>query len=101
MYSEEYKVSLNEILIINYLINGIAKEKKGAVIISLKSLGILPGLTEPDMLQNIQLLPGIKSPNETVSGLHIRRGTPDQNLILFDGIRICNSAHFFWTHFCI
>ena len=37
----------------------------------------------------------INSPNETASGIHIRGGTPDQNLILFDGVKMYNSAHFF------
>ncbi len=60
-------------------------------------LGILPGLTEPDVLQSIQLIPGVQSPTETASGLYIRGGTPDQNLVLWDGIKMYNSGHFFGT----
>lgn len=86
---------LQEVLIDSYLTKGITKKTNGSVTISPKRLGILPGLTEPDVLQSLQLLPGINSPNETASGLHIRGGTPDQNLILFDGIKMYNSAHFF------
>jgi hypothetical protein len=95
IYLEEYTSVLNDILITNYLASGISKESDGSVEISSKKLGILPGLTEPDVLQSLQLLPGINSPNETASGIHIRGGTPDQNLILFDGIKMYNSAHFF------
>ena len=86
---------LEEVQIESYLTKGITKETNGSVVVSPKKLGILPGLTEPDVLQSIQLLPGINSPNETASGIHIRGGTPDQNLILFDGIKMYNSAHFF------
>ena len=86
---------LTEILIQNYLTNGMVKRNDGSEEFRPQVLGILPGLTEPDVLQSIQLLPGVQSPNETASGLHIRGGTPDQNLILFDGIKMYNSAHFF------
>jgi len=86
---------LEEILITDYLTGGIDKKTDGSVVVSPNKIGILPGLTEPDVLQSIQLLPGIQSPNETASGLHIRGGTPDQNLILFDGIKMYHTAHFF------
>ncbi len=89
------KFSLKEVLISNYLTSGIDKKKNGALTISPSKLGILPGLTEPDVLQSIQLLPGIQSPNETASGLFVRGGTPDQNLILWDGIKMYHSGHFF------
>ncbi|CAL2103122.1 putative TonB-dependent outer membrane receptor [Tenacibaculum sp. 190130A14a] len=86
---------LSEVLVENYLTSGVNKKNDGALVIQPQKLGILPGLVEPDILQSLQLIPGIQSPNETVSGLHIRGGTPDHNLILFDGIKIYNSAHFF------
>ncbi|WP_046755303.1 carboxypeptidase-like regulatory domain-containing protein [Kordia jejudonensis] len=89
------KFSLKEVLISNYLTSGINKRSNGALTISPEKLGILPGLTEPDVLQSIQLLPGVQSPNETASGLFIRGGTPDQNLILWDGIKMYHSGHFF------
>lgn len=92
---EEYSAELDEVLITSYLVNGITKNKDGSIGIRPQQRDILPGLTEPDVLQSIQLLPGIASPNETSSGLHIRGGTPDQNLVLFDGIRVYNPAHFF------
>ena len=95
IFLDESTSVLDEILVTNYLTGGISKKKDGSIVLSSKKLGILPGLTEPDVLQSIQLLPGISSPNETASGVHIRGGTPDQNLILFNGIKMYNSAHFF------
>jgi len=50
---------------------------------------------EPDVLQNIQRIPGVNSLNESVSGIQIRGGSADQNLIYFDGIKMYNTGHFF------
>ncbi len=86
---------LNEVLIKEYLTVGMQKERSGAVKISPSNLKIISGVAEPDVLDNIQLLPGIESPLETASGIYIRGGTPDQNLILWDGIKMYNSDHFF------
>ena len=91
----ERRANLKEILITDYLTGGIDKRTDGSLVISPDKIAILPGLTEPDVLQSIQLLPGIQSPNETASGLHIRGGSPDQNLILFDGVKMYHTAHFF------
>ena len=89
---------LQEIFIKEYVTMGISKENNDASIsLSPKRLGILPGLTEPDVLQSLQLLPGVQSPTETASGLYIRGGTPDQNLILWDGIKMYYTGHFFGT----
>ncbi|MDO5978871.1 TonB-dependent receptor domain-containing protein [Flavivirga spongiicola] len=86
---------LKEIVVNEYLTSGICKKGDGSVVLSPRNLGILPGLTEPDILQSLQLFPGIQSPSETASGLYVRGGTPDQNLILWDGIKMYNSGHFF------
>lgn len=89
---------LDEVLIEEYITSGISKENEDASIsLAPKNLGILPGLTEPDVLQSIQLLPGVQSPTETASGLFVRGGTPDQNLILWDGIKMYQTGHFFGT----
>ncbi len=41
---------------------------------------------EVDILKTLQLMPGIQSGQEGTSGLYIRGGTPDQNLILIDDV---------------
>ena len=55
----------------------------------------ISGLGEPDIFRSLQLLPGISASQESSSGLNIRGGTADQNLILFDGITIYQPGHFF------
>ncbi|WP_062054671.1 TonB-dependent receptor [Aquimarina longa] len=86
---------LNELVIKEYLTSGIVKNRDGSIKIRPNDQSIISGLSEPDILQSIQLLPGIESPQETASGIYIRGGTPDQNLILWDGIKMYNSDHFF------
>ncbi len=86
---------LNEILLKNYLVKGIDKQIDGSISINYNDFGSLPGVLEPDLLQTIQALPGISSVNETISDINVRGGTNDQNLILWDGIKIYQSSHFF------
>ena len=86
---------LNEIILTNYLTNGINKVIDGSININYKNFGTVPGLIETDVLQTIQAMPGFQSVSETVSNLNIRGGTHDQNLILWDGIKIYQSGHFF------
>ncbi len=93
--SEEIKSEqLKEILVENLLSKGITK-KGTAIELSPQKVEILPGVTDADVLLSLQQLPGVKSPNETATGLHIRGGTPDQNLILWDGIRMYHPGHLF------
>ncbi|HEX8041037.1 MAG TPA: TonB-dependent receptor plug domain-containing protein [Chryseosolibacter sp.] len=87
--------TLQPIFVSDFLTHGIDKRADGALQINTGTLGMLPGLTEPDVMQTIQTLPGIQSINETISDINVRGGTNDQNLILWDGIRIYHSGHFF------
>ncbi len=86
---------LEEVIISNYLTTGIIKFNDGSITIKPESFGILPGLIEPDVLQTIQALPGVISTDETVSNINVRGGTHDQNLLLWDGIKMYQSGHFF------
>ncbi|GAA4278126.1 TonB-dependent receptor plug domain-containing protein [Aquimarina mytili] len=86
---------LTEVILNDYLVKGIDKKSDGSIIIDYNDFGILPGLIEPDLLQTIQALPGILSVEETVSDINVRGGTNDQNLILWDGIKMYQSGHFF------
>tara|TARA_R110002050_G_scaffold104052_4_gene213226 strand:- start:18264 stop:20618 length:2355 start_codon:yes stop_codon:yes gene_type:complete len=86
---------LEEIVVSNYLTTGITKLNDGSITIKPETFGILPGLIEPDVLQTIQALPGVLSADETVSNINVRGGTHDQNLLLWDGIKMYQSGHFF------
>ncbi len=86
---------LPEIIISNFLTSGISLKTDNSIYINLPKSGILPGLIEPDVLQKIQIIPGVSSVNETVSNINIRGGTTDENLLLWDGIKMYHSGHFF------
>ena len=86
---------LEEVVVYKFLTDGLAKFSDGSIQMNTAEFGILPGLIEPDILQSAQSLPGIKSVDETVSDINIRGGTNDQNLILWDGIKMYQSGHFF------
>lgn len=87
--------NLSEVIVSNYITNGINKLNDGSFEINFSNFGILPGLVEADVLQSVQAFPGIQSSNETVSNINIRGGTHDQNLILWDDIKMYQSGHFF------
>ena len=59
----------------------------------IKQLPVILG--EIDVLKSAQLLPGIQSGGEGNSGLYVRGGGPDQNLILLDEAVVYNAAHLF------
>ncbi len=85
---------LETLTVKDYLAVGIMKENNQVKIYPAE-IKILPGHTEPDLMQSIQLSPGVNSPFETASGIHVRGGSPDQNLVLWNGIRTYNQGHFF------
>lgn len=87
--------TLEETVITTYLTSGISKQIDGTTRIDIQRFGTLPGLIEPDGLQSVETLPGVESVNETVSNINIRGGTSDQNLVMFDGIKMYLTGHFF------
>ncbi|NHM05133.1 TonB-dependent receptor [Flavobacterium celericrescens] len=78
-----------------YLTKGITKRKDGTFEIKPKKIGQLPGLTEPDVFQTMQQIPGINATDENISNTSVRGGTHDQNLFLWNGIRLYQTGHFF------
>ena len=86
---------LNQVLIPVYLTPGLQKYLDGSTVLNTKKFCILPGLIDPDILQSIQALPGIESTNESIANINVRGGTNDQNLVLWDNIKMYHSGHFF------
>jgi hypothetical protein len=86
---------LNQVLVNLYLTPGLQKYLDGSIVLNTKKFGILPGLIEPDVLQSIQALPGVESSNESIANINVRGGTNDQNLMIWDNIKMYHSGHFF------
>ncbi len=60
---------------------------------TIKKLPVFFG--EVDIMKTIQLLPGVQSGTEGTSGIYVRGGGPDENLILLDGVPVYNANHLF------
>ena len=64
--------------------------------LSAKTIEKTPALLgETDALKTLQLLPGVQNGKEGTVGLNVRGGSPDQNLILLDGVPVYNINHLF------
>lgn len=50
---------------------------------------------EADVLRVVMAMPGVKTVGEASTGLNVRGGSTDQNLILFNDATIFNPSHFF------
>ncbi|GLU42900.1 TonB-dependent receptor [Muricauda sp. NBRC 101325] len=90
----KYK-ELEEVVVTSYITTGIDRNSNGSLTLSQKPLGPIPGLTTPDILQSIQMIPGVSSLDESAAGVQIHGGTPDQNLVLFDHIRVFNTGYLY------
>ena len=60
---------------------------------AIKSVPVIFG--EVDILKTVQLLPGVSNAGEGNSGIYVRGGGPDQNLIMLDDAVVYNTGHLF------
>ena len=67
----------------------------GQVSFSPRHISTLPNLGEVDIFRSLQFLPGVQLGSGRSSNLYIRGGSPDQNLIILDGLPIYLSSHMF------
>jgi hypothetical protein len=74
-------------------IERLNKIEPSRVNLSPRILKSQPSLAEPDIFRTIQSLPGVLTTSEFSTGLVIRGGNTDQNLILLDGITVYNPSH--------
>jgi hypothetical protein len=89
-------IEISPIIITEYIASGISKDPyEDFVRINPNKMSIIPGMIEADVMHSIQQLPGVNSTDESASEISIRGGNPDQNLILWDGIPVYNTGHFF------
>jgi ferric enterobactin receptor len=89
--------SLNEVTITGKK-SGIMNtdtKKIGVLQLTPANLDKLPNLGEKDVMRAFQLMPGVSGTNESSSGAYVRGGTPDQNLVVFDGFTIYQVDHLY------
>ena len=72
------------------------KSNMSTINIPVEQIKKVPALFgEVDIIKVLQLLPGVKSGGEGSTGIYVRGGGPDQNLILLDGAPVYNASHLF------
>jgi len=70
------------------------KTEMSVVEIPIQQLKRIPMLFgEVDVLKALQLMPGVGKGSEGTSGLYVRGGGPDQNLMLLDGVPLYYVSH--------
>lgn len=63
--------------------------------LSTRDLTSIPAIVESDLMRSVQMLPGVSSLSDFSSGLYVRGGSADQNLILLDHADVYNPNHLF------
>ena len=88
--------TLSEVVIVGeqqQLLN--TNDKISMLKITPQKLATLPNIGEKDVIRSFQLLPGVSAANESSSNLYVRGGTPDQNLLLYDGFTVYQVDHLY------
>lgn len=90
------EISLSEVEVVvspNRAVENVYMSQHNIEIAQIETLPMLLG--EPDVQKVLQLLPGVQGGQEGSSGLYVRGGRADQNLILLDGLPLYNPSHLF------
>ena len=70
-------------------------ERAGMYTMAPEELLVVPGASEDNVMQTLQLLPGISGGFAGASGLNIRGGSDAQHLVLLDAMPLYLSSHVF------
>ncbi|KQS24886.1 TonB-dependent receptor [Dyadobacter sp. Leaf189] len=77
----------------DYVSRSARMSSVGIPIDQIKKMPALFG--EKDVLKGLQLMPGVQKGTEGQTGLYVRGGGPDQNLIILDDAVVYNASHLF------
>lgn len=85
-------LALNEIVVTGG--KNTSAPQIGIVQVPIKQLQLVPSLMgETDLMRTFQLLPGVHGGKEGTSGIYVRGGSPDQNLMLLDDMPVYYVNH--------
>lgn len=89
--------NISEVLVTDQRAQRISEEQQMSIMkVSVEQIQEIPALFgEKDVLKVLQLLPGVQKGSEGNSGLYVRGGGPDQNLIILDDAPVYNAFHLF------
>ncbi len=89
-------LSLKKVVISAQKISNVRGTQMGVQKIDIKTVKQVPVIFgEADILRVVTTLPGVKTVGEASTGLNVRGGAADQNLILLNDATIYNPSHFF------
>jgi hypothetical protein len=78
----------------NKPIENIENTEMGKLELSAEDASKIPAIFgETDLMKTLQLLPGVQGGGEGNSGVYVRGGGPDQNLVLIDNAPVYNTGH--------
>ena len=73
---------------------GVKSSQMSAVSVPIQRIDAVPALFgEVDVMKVLQKLPGVQSSSDGTSGIYVRGGNYDQNLITLDGSTLYNAEH--------
>ncbi|MFK7971325.1 MAG: carboxypeptidase-like regulatory domain-containing protein [Bacteroidia bacterium] len=92
---KERAVFTDEVEILGEQVGKIEKKRVtiGNTKISVSDIKLIPSIGAPDLMQYLQVLPGVVSTGDQGGQLYIRGGTPIQNMTLFDGMILYSPFH--------
>lgn len=86
-------LSLEEVQVSGKRVERQTNVQMSRVKLNVRQLRGMPQVGEADLMRTLQALPGVLTTAEFSTGLVIRGGNTDQNLILLDGITVYNPSH--------
>jgi outer membrane cobalamin receptor len=89
-------IDLASVVVAEYLSDGITATADGRQVnFDPGQAPAVPGFAGTEVTRMLAFLPGINNVNESAGNLSIRGGSRDQNLVLWDGIPVYTSGHYF------
>ena len=89
-------ITLKKVIVSAEKASNVRRTEMGVQKLDIKTIKQVPVVFgEADVLRVLTTLPGVKTVGEASTGLNVRGGSADQNLILFNEATIYNTAHFF------
>ena len=89
-------LTIKNVVISAQKLSNVKGTQMGLQKIDIKTIKQVPVIFgEADILRVVTTLPGVKTVGEASTGLNVRGGSADQNLILFNDATIYNPSHFF------
>ncbi len=90
-------LALEEVVVSAELLEKVSENTQMSTLkMSTKNVENIPALLgEKDVFKALQLMPGVQSGSEGTSGLYVRGGGPDQNLMILDDAIVYNASHLF------